>query len=540
MRIELARSSPGRTSTIRESHDLNCLRRILISSSRARADAASMAPSNWNPRMFQSGRVTSKRPPWCMSLLAIVASLALGGCPGTKPAANDPADSPLLGKRLRLMVVDEPGLADGIRTMTEEFRLRTGAEVEVASVDEIPPPDARVAGDAIVFPTGRLSELASNNGLRPFKPGELSDSELRWQDLLPSARDHDAVWGADVVAIPLGAPVLACFYRADLLAAIEKEPPRTWREYGELAALLAEHAQQDAAQPASGGRWQANVEPWGEGWRGWMLLARAASYARHPDYYSTVFDLDSMSPRLTAPPFVRALEEMVAVSTQERDTSLQASPGEAVEAVLNGRCALAIGWLSDLPKDHEWKVTPETVAVAPLPGATEMFDPTTEQWSNGKAASLRRIPLVGVTGLLGSVTSASKEPVAARQLLAWISSDELTAKLAASNRSAPFRNSQLATGTGWRWQNAPDAVARAYVKVLAETSREPLYLDGLRLPGRDEYAAALDQSIASALRSEVAPEFALTQASEAWESITEKLDRDAQRRAYRQSLGIAP
>ncbi len=424
--------------------------------------------------------------------------------------------------------------------MAEEFRLLTGAELEVTNVSDLQSSSDMLTADAIVYPTERLPELAKADALRPVKPGELADPKLHWQDVLPSAREHDAAWGADVVALPLGAPVLACFYRADLLAAIHREPPRTWREYGELAALLSNRAAVGVAQPVADERWQATIEPLADGWRGWMLLARAASYSRHPDYYSTVFDLDSMEPRLTAPPFVRALEEMVAISAPDKNASLEATPSGALDALLAGRCALAIGWLNEMSADRETKVAPDTAQVTLLPGATEMFDPATRQWTDGKGATVRHVPLLGVTGLLGSVTKSSQEPEAALQLLVWISGEELSAKLATSNRAAPYRASQLAGAIGWRWQRVPDAVTKEYGNVLEETSRQPLWLDALRVPGRTEYLAALDQAVATALRQEAAPQEALAQAAAAWQSITDKLGRDAQRRAYRQSLGIAP
>ena len=54
------------------------------------------------------------------------------------------------------------------------------------------------------------------------------------------------------------------------------------------------------------------LEPLAPGWAGNVLLARAAAYAKHRDYYSTLFDKDSLEPRIATEPFVRALTELVA------------------------------------------------------------------------------------------------------------------------------------------------------------------------------------------------------------------------------------
>ena len=50
----------------------------------------------------------------------------------------------------------------------------------------------------------------------------------------------------------------------------------------------------------------------GLGWH--VLLARAACYAAHRDNYSTLFNIATMQPLIDGPPFVQALEELVAVA----------------------------------------------------------------------------------------------------------------------------------------------------------------------------------------------------------------------------------
>ena len=52
----------------------------------------------------------------------------------------------------------------------------------------------------------------------------------------------------------------------------------------------------------------------GPGWAGIVLLARAAPYATHPSNYSKLFSIETMEPLVDGPPFVRALEELVATA----------------------------------------------------------------------------------------------------------------------------------------------------------------------------------------------------------------------------------
>ena len=108
--------------------------------------------------------------------------------------------------------------------------------------------------------------------------------------------------------MPFGSPVLTCYYRADLLEKLHRKPPRLWTEYEELAKLLA------GQKPAGSGPWCGTIEPLGPGWAGLVLLARAAPYAKHHDQYSALFNVETMEPLVAGPPFVHALEKLVAAA----------------------------------------------------------------------------------------------------------------------------------------------------------------------------------------------------------------------------------
>ena len=89
---------------------------------------------------------------------------------------------------------------------------------------------------------------------------------------------------------------------------LHRKPPRLWTEYEELAKLLA------GQKPAGSGPWCGTIEPLGPGWAGLVLLARAAPYAKHHDQYSALFNVETMEPLVAGPPFVHALEKLVAAA----------------------------------------------------------------------------------------------------------------------------------------------------------------------------------------------------------------------------------
>ena len=60
-----------------------------------------------------------------------------------------------------------------------------------------------------------------------------------------------------------------------------------------------------------------------------------------------------------------------------------------------------------------------------------------------------------------------------------------------------------------------------------------------RIPGVDEYMAALDAAVKSAVFDKVPAKVALRKAADRWNQITDAHGRDRQRQAYLKHLGIA-
>jgi len=59
-----------------------------------------------------------------------------------------------------------------------------------------------------------------------------------------------------------------------------------------------------------------------------------------------------------------------------------------------------------------------------------------------------------------------------------------------------------------------------------------------RIPGVDDYCAALDRAANAALTENVPAEAALKKAAEDWEQITKRLGREKQRTAYLNHLNL--
>jgi multiple sugar transport system substrate-binding protein len=276
-----------------------------------------------------------------------------------------------------------------------------------------------------------------------------------------------------------------------------------------------------------------------------MLLARAAAYARHRDYFTVLFNAQTMEPRIDGPPFVRALEELVAAVGAHHQTAGRLTPTDTLGELLAGRCALAIGWLppagyglqasgtgNEAPKpEARSPKSVADVACVPLPGARESFDWDQKAYEPG---ALRRVPLLACEGRYASVTARAEHPAAARELLSALASGEWAVRASSpSAATTVFRGSQVEEAE--RWTSVDRSVATAYAKSVGESLDTQDVMYALRIPGREEYLAALDKAVRAAVSGRQKPQAVLTAAAAEWRAITGKLGVTSQRTACERS-----
>ncbi|HWB08771.1 MAG TPA: extracellular solute-binding protein [Pirellulales bacterium] len=483
----------------------------------------------------------------CLAALVLVAfPLA---CGETKKAGEGAQSTkkelPWKGVSVRLVVAGDSRLAEAIGRLKGEWRATTGAELEVTEVAETETADDKQA-DAIVYPAYDLGILVERDAVRPLPDSELTNPAVGWEEILEADKTHDASWASVSYGFPFGSPTLVCCYRKDLVETLGREPPRTWADYDELAALLA--APKEASDSPPVGTWSGTIEPLAKGWAGLTLLARAASSAKHRNHYSTLFDMESMEPLIAGPPFVRALEELISAKKYMPEEALEASPERAHEALLSGRCGMALTWTSAAFSAGHGQGTDDkpaspsnefSIGFALLPGSPQSFNPKTGQWDARRSDESLFVPMVGASGRLGSVTKASSQPDAAFQLLGWLSGSQWSERVStASGETTLFRKSQLNSARAWTDPRIDEAAADEYAETVQRALSSADFFGAPRMAGRKRYLAALDEAVRSALTGEQTSEQALGAAAEEWRKITAELGLDQQRSAYRRSLGL--
>ncbi len=263
-------------------------------------------------------------------------------------------------------------------------------------------------------------------------------------------------------------------------------------------------------------QWSATIEPLAPGWAGLTLLARAAPFAKHHDNFSTLFNIDTMDPLIAGEPFVKALEDLAAAAKLGPRDPLQFDPAKVRAAFWRGECGLALTWptAADLrgEKREERREKRGLAASAAsdsfdeslrvgfvqLPGAPLVYNMAEKKWVKRADSDDHRVPLLAVSGRLGAVLKKSANRAAAFQLLLWLSDDRMSPQISAlSPATTMFRQSNLDAPGQWVEDTVPHTAAAQYgTATLAAFSHEQ-WLAALRIPGRVEYLAALDEAVAA-------------------------------------------
>jgi multiple sugar transport system substrate-binding protein len=493
------------------------------------------------PSETANNRNRRLKPPFFRVMAVAISLSCLTGCSGSKSNSSSPAEKlPFSGRKLKLAVAGDAELAAAIVRLQGEWNTQTGAEVEVLQFAEKNLVESlsaeNIPGDAVVcdpYFMGLLAEKELAVGV-----SAAAQNTRQWADIFDLIRQQEVGWGGKATAVPFGSPVFVIYYRADLFEQLHRKPPKTWAEYQELAKLMAGMKQSSVEHP-----WSGAAEPLGPGWAGLVLLARAAPYVKHRDNYSTLFNIKTMAPLVAGPPLVRALEELAAAAKFGPAEALQSDPAAVRAAFWQGKCGMAITWPSaadEKPGEKAAAIGQSQIPVGffELPGSNKVYNVNNKTWETRAEDENPRVPFLGVAGRVGLVLKQSTQQEAALELLLWLSGEQNSPQISPSSSATTlFRRSHLKQPLPWVEKAVPPAAAAKYAELTANTLHGEQWL-AFNLPGREEYLAALDEAVQSAVRGDASPADALKKAEKTWREITEKRGVDSQRSAYLHSLGL--
>ncbi len=468
---------------------------------------------------------------WLAFILPIAA-----GCPEKTPPR--PAAIP---RTLHVLVIDDTDLAEAIE---QEWRARSDTAIKLyqSTTAEVTAADGKsLEPDVVVFPSGLLGELAEQERIVPLEKRLLEGEDFNQQDVFEFLRRGETTWGKQVFAVSLGSPQLTLMYRQDVFESLDLTPPTTWDAYQQLVDRLADRDALGDHAPAADEPWYAAREPLGDGWAGQLLLARAAAYVRHPNQYSTLFDLRDMRPLIDGDSFVKALEELVKAAPAEADARAT-TPAQVRSDFLSGRCAMAFTWpshadaaLGDQPAGDAMQV-----GFAQLPGSADVFNFRSQEWETRAGGEPTTVPLLASAGRLAALTHSGRRSSAANKMLLWLGGFELgNIVCPTSPATTLFRSSQISSARRWVNPQLGDRAATEYGELLRDSQSQSTWLLSIRIPARQKYLMALDLAVHRALDGEPADK-SLSEAAASWQQITDEIGRDKQKAAYTRSIGLEP
>lgn len=445
----------------------------------------------------------------------------------------------------------------------DEFEAATGASLKIAQVASIDLFDnfysdvANGAGkyDALLSSAWWLGELVSGDYVIPYDKYYQAPNFPKWDinEVLPAPRNLLSYGGKKyMVANDHDGHVM--YYRRDLLADPQHQKafqqkygyalgvPRTWGEFRDVAAYF--NGRDLTGDGSAGSGLTIALKAGNQGMFHFMSLS--APYVigpANPRLYW--FDPQSMRPLIESPGHVRALEVLVDLVQFGPREMLGWESGKSWDYFLAGRAALTFTWgdLGALAQQEGSKVKGK-IGVAPLPGNKEYFNLVQGKWARGDA--LNRVGNTTGGSWAGVISRHSKSPEATYFLLALMATKEKSMVYAARGWDGidpgrsfhflpPDGSGKIADYLKASWDEAD---VRDYLHAYFENFSNPLQLPYLRIPGTYSYLQALNLHLAEAVGGQVSPREALKATAVNFEEITLRIGRDAQRRAYRASLGL--
>ena len=141
-----------------------------------------------------------------ISLGFVAGVVLLSGCPRGEQAKPQAAgEAPRASVALRVLVVNEPGVAEAINRLRGEWAERSGGELSTMSSEWKDVAGAKgLEADVVIFPSRYLGELSTRGWLRPIRSSVLEGDEFDGKEVFPIVRRELMRWGGEVMALPLG------------------------------------------------------------------------------------------------------------------------------------------------------------------------------------------------------------------------------------------------------------------------------------------------------------------------------------------------
>ena len=448
------------------------------------------------------------------------------------------------GRTMNIITHAIPVIGEPTALHATQFQELTGATVNVVHVPfgdlfqriMIPFQTQQAAYDVLFFGSLWLGDF---NSYLAEVPAAYQDAP-GMQTVTPTYRGV-ASWDGKMLNYTMDGDRHYLKYRSDVFANPEMQAmfkaatgrdltvPATWEEYNEVAAVFNNVDWDGDGAPNFG---TAEVTKRDDLMFS-AFISRVAPYAKHPDVPGGFFfDLETMTPLVNTPGWVRGLELFVAAQASMPPGGTSFGLGDEIFSFGGGQALMSYSWddafIQAMQADSPIR---NKVAADILPGAKEVWNRKTNAWD--AFAEPNRAPYV-TWGWSSAVAASSQSQDMAFDYLCFFSNEANTlADLQIGRfgvnpyREAHFDPAFYQTEMGW------DAdVATTYTDTLKAIDTNVNQVFDLRVPGVGEFMSSMAAGVARAQSGEATAQEALDGVAAEWSAIVERIGMDRVRAAY--------
>jgi multiple sugar transport system substrate-binding protein len=501
---------------------------------------------------------------------AITAMLVAAACTGAtpSPSASAPPPAPsatageaspgasgqsFAGVEVSVLTFNGPQIAEPLQRRAPDFEALTGAKVNVVAVGFQEIYDKAILDlstgtnsfDAFVFNPQWLGDFVGPGYLEDLTPRIATDTALDWQDVGPFFRDFNATYAGKTYTIPLDGDFHMVYYRSDLI----QTPPKTWDEY---LTVAAEHHGKDLNGDGENDYGSCIAKKKGQQSFWWIISVAGGLLQSKGTQEGAFFDTASMEPLTNNDAFKLALETYKKTLTVGPPEEINQGVGDTRGLFTTGRCALTMDWgdIGTLALDPATSTVQDKVGAVITPGWTQTLDRSSGKLVACDATTcpnatdgVNYAPFASFGGWSGAINAAADaaKKDAAYAFISYMSQPAQSKEDVTLGKTGfnPYRTSHFEDPAPWKAVGMSDAAAENYLGAIKSSLQSPNMVLDLRIPKTKEYEQdVLDTAVSQYIAGELTVEETMKQISDGWNQITDQVGRDAQLKAYQDSLGV--
>ncbi len=492
--------------------------------------------------------------PWqtlgvALTVSALYAAFGLAG-----PAA---AQGKFDGVTVNVVTFTGPQIAEPLQRRAPDFKKLTGATINVITVpfsdlyNKLLTDFATRTNsyDAMVFAPQWMADFIEPGFLEELTQQVKADTALKWDDIAPFFRDFSASYVNKIYTIPLDGDFQMAYYRSDLLKQAGMQAPKTWDDYIAIAKAFHGKDLNGDGRPDYGSciAKKRNAQSY------WMILSVAGSFIQgQGTNQGMFFDTENMKPLVNNEAFKAALGVYMETTKYAPPDEINLDVGDTRGLFTSGRCALTVDWgdIGTLAIDTSTSKVMDKVGAVIIPGSRKVLDRASGKLVDCDAKTcphavngVNHAPFAAFGGWSGAINAnkSAKVKEAAYAFLSYMSqppqaNEDVTIGKTGFN---PYRISQFESLDLWKKAGMSEQAAKDYLGAIKDSLNSPNMVLDLRVPQNQRYEqVVLDTAIHRALAGETKPDEAIKEIETGWEEITKELGRDAQLKAYRNTLGV--